>query len=74
MVSVRSAPSPAVIAFRNALSQLRSAVAELQASWPAVSLDPDAPSYRQSVQRVRARLEAVEMCLSRLEGRPAPPV
>ena len=63
---VASAPDPVpstLIAFRNTLSRLRSTVAELQASWPAVALDPKAPSYRRSVELIRADLVKLEEAL-----------
>ena len=67
LVANVSAPSAALIAFRNALSQLRSAVAELQATWPAVSLDPDAPQYQQAVVRIRTGMLAIEKTLAACE-------
>ncbi|WP_174285934.1 hypothetical protein [Sphingomonas bacterium] len=63
LVASCNEPSPSLIAFRNALSKLRSAVAHLQASWPAVSLDPDNLSYRDSVKHVRIELEALAAAL-----------
>ena len=59
--------SPALAAFRDALSRLRSVVAELQAAWPVVELDPGSPDYQLAVQRVRGTLEALENALEALE-------
>ena len=59
--------SETIRALRHALSNLRFAVAELQASWPAVSLDPGSPAYRDAVKRVVASLEKVDGALSAFE-------
>ena len=56
-------PSEPLIAFRNSFSQLRHAVAELQAAWPAVTLDPDAQEYREGVDRIRAGMRAIDRAL-----------
>ena len=58
---------PTYAAFRNAFSLFRSVVAELQASWPAVSLDPEASSYKQMADRVRSSFEALKASLVEIE-------
>lgn len=40
--------------FRTELSTLRSFVAEHQATWPVVTIDPDDPEYKRSVVNLRA--------------------
>ena len=57
----------ALRALRHHLSGLRFAVADLQASWPAVSLDPEADSYRASVRKVVSCLEQVDQALAACE-------
>lgn len=49
--------------FRSTLSDLRSALAGHRASWPAVSIDPLAPLYCKSVQRVRSAYAALDQAL-----------
>ena len=45
---------PHAKAFRGGFSAMRSRVAEHQASWPVVGIDPDDPEYDRSVQALRA--------------------
>lgn len=54
-------------ALSNSLSTLRSALAFHQASWPAVSIEHDAPDYLKSVGDLRAAFYAVERQLVELE-------
>ncbi|WP_293884057.1 hypothetical protein [Sphingomonas sp.] len=68
---VAAAPaSPELVNFRRALSHLRGTVAELQANWPAVSLDPDAPEFKRAAQRVGLSLEAIQKAVVELERFP----
>ena len=62
-------PVDAAAAIRTPLSELRGALADHQASWPAVSLDPDSPDYRRSVMPVRAAFDRLEAAL---DGRETP--
>lgn len=53
-------------ALRRSLSALRTALAEHQALWPAVSVDIQAPEYRQSVGQLRATYAELDETLSRI--------
>ena len=68
-----SAPAVASLLpkLREEMAELRTALAEHQASWPAVSLDPSAPGYRESLAklmtaqtRVRATMEHIDALLN----------
>ena len=54
-------------ALSNSLSALRSAIAFHQASWPAVSVDPDAPAYLETVGDLRVAFDNAERHLAVLE-------
>ncbi|WP_375251130.1 hypothetical protein [Sphingomonas sp.] len=70
---IRALPEPGAgdtlhKAARDSVSKLRAALAEHQARWPAVAIDPDAEGYRSSVDGVRTSYRAVEAALTALRA------